>query len=123
MKIYDGKPVCWSAAIGLLALITVDAACAGSDTGWYRCTAWGGSHTGRYTFRIDPRNCHVYWKQIDRMLTIEDCAPPRMVVRKPFAPARGYVLRFNMTTGAFSDHVPGWADRGSCRRIANSGAK
>ncbi len=82
---------------------------------WYQCTAWGGSHTGRYTFSIDAEGCSVFWKEIDRRLEIELCEAPVIVALKPFAPAAGYILRFNLETGGFSDHIPGWADRGSCR--------
>lgn len=88
---------------------------AGAEPKWYQCTAWGGSHTGRYTFKIDVTTCEVYWKQIDRHLETELCEGARIVAIKPFAPARGYLLRFNLDSGAFSDHVPGWADRGSCQ--------
>ena len=78
------------------------------------CTAWGGSHTGRYSFIIDADTCAVYWVEIDRALEIERCAPPVIVAKKPFAPAPGYILRFDLATGAFSDHVPGWSERGRC---------
>lgn len=107
------------AASGMLLLALV--AVPGKGTAEERrfdCTAWGGSHTGRYTFRIDPRACTVFWEQIDRELAIKTCDPPVLVALKPFAPASGYVLRFNLETGTFSDHVPGWADRGSCRERA-----
>ena len=83
----------------------------------YACTAWGGSHRSRYEFRIDAEKCSVYWRQIDRFLNIEKCQPPVIVAIKPFAPAAGYLLRFNLETGGFSDHVPGWSERGSCRLL------
>lgn len=81
------------------------------------CTAWGGSHTGRYTFDIDPGRCRIYWREIDTELAVQVCKPPRLEAQKPFAPAKGYVLKFDLDTGSFSDHVPGWADRGSCERL------
>ncbi len=81
------------------------------------CTAWGGSHTGRYTFDLDDQTCRVNWLEIDTVLDPVVCQPPRIVVIKPFAPASGYVLKFNLKTGVFSDHVPGWADRGACTRV------
>ncbi|MCC2110745.1 MAG: hypothetical protein KDJ16_01775 [Hyphomicrobiales bacterium] len=83
----------------------------------YDCTAWGGSHTSRYTFVVDAEACTVRWLQIDRMLEIEICTPPIIVATKPFAPAPGYRLRFNLATGAFSDHVPGWSEHGHCRVV------
>ncbi len=82
----------------------------------YACTAWGGSHTGRYTFDIDHETCRVYWREIDTELDPLVCQPPRIEAAKPFAPAKGYVLKFNLETGSFSDHVPGWADRGFCAK-------
>jgi len=78
------------------------------------CSAWGGSHTGHYTFEIHTDPCRVHWLEIDRTLEILVCAPPRITAKKPFAAAKGYELHFNLETGAFSDHVPGWADRGIC---------
>lgn len=92
---------------------------ADAESRWYQCTAWGGSHTGHYTFRIDAETCEVFWKQIEMSLDVETCDAPLIVALKPFAPAKGYVLRFNLETGAFSDHVPGWADRGACRRTGS----
>ena len=80
----------------------------------WACTAWGGSHTGRYTFDIDTHKCRVYWREIEAVLKVAVCEPPRLEVQKPFAPSKGYVLKFNLETGGFTDHVPGWADRGSC---------
>lgn len=80
----------------------------------FHCTAWGGSHTGRYTFEISTDPCAVRWLEIDRTLEILACNPPVLKAVKPFAPAKGYELHFNLETGIFSDHVPGWADRGSC---------
>ncbi len=78
------------------------------------CTAWGGSHTSRYTFDVDPAACTVFWREIDTPLKVLLCAPPRLEAMKPFSPASGYVLKFNLATGGFSDHVPGWAERGRC---------
>jgi hypothetical protein len=89
---------------------------AGAQSVQWACTAWGGSHTGRYTFDIDPGKCRIYWREIDTELDVQVCEPPRLKAQKPFAPAKGYVLKFNLETGSFSDHVPGWADRGSCER-------
>jgi len=81
----------------------------------FQCTAWGGSHTGRYTFEITTDPCAIRWLEIDRKLEILVCRPPILKAVKPFAPAKGYELHFNLETGTFSDHVPGWADRGSCK--------
>ena len=85
------------------------------ETGNLACSAWGGSHTSRYTFSIDRKTCRTHWLEIDRELEILTCDPPRIVAKKPFAPADGYELRFNLDTGAFSDHVPGWAEYGACK--------
>ncbi len=83
----------------------------------HACTAWGGSHTGKYTFRIDPVKCTVRWLEIERNLDVLECGPSRLIAAKPFAPAEGYVLKFNLQNGRFSDHVPGWADRGKCTQM------
>lgn len=94
-----------SASIGNVAAETVK----------YACKAWGGSHTSRYTFSIDPERCVMYWQEIDRRLETLSCNLPVIVARKPFAPASGYELRLNLQTGAFSDHVPGWTEYGECK--------
>jgi hypothetical protein len=83
----------------------------------YACTAWGGSHTSRYTFFVNVHDCQMHWLEIERELEILACDLPRIVARKPFAPAAGYELRFNLQTGSFSDHVPGWAEYGACERV------
>lgn len=80
----------------------------------YTCTAWGGSHTGKYTFVIDTQKCEALWVEIGKSLKVATCNPPNLIAIKPFAPAKGYILKFNLETGTFSDHVPGWADRGTC---------
>src|SRR3990170_2950151 len=82
------------AVAGLVALAPAEAA-----AGWYDCTAWGSSHTGRYTFRVETEPCGVYWREIDAHLDIEVCAPPRIVAEKPFAVSTGYVVEFDLDTG------------------------
>ena len=84
---------------------------------WFACTAWGSSHTGRYTFLIDTEPCAVYWREIDAHLRIELCAPPRIVAIKPFAVSSGYVVEFNLETGRFEDFTPSFSDRGRCEPI------
>ncbi|MFO1091452.1 MAG: hypothetical protein U1E46_17900 [Hyphomicrobiales bacterium] len=84
---------------------------------WYACTSWGGSHTGRYTFRIDASACEVFWKELDQSLSIDACEPPYIAARKPFALNDEYVLRFNVETGRFSDSVSGWTEFGTCRKV------
>ncbi len=81
---------------------------------WYDCTAWGSSHTGRYTFRVETEPCGVYWREIDAHLEIEICAPPRIVAEKPFAVSPGYVVEFDLDTGRFEDFTPSFSDRGRC---------
>jgi hypothetical protein len=85
---------------------------------WLACTAWGGSHTGRYTFRVDARACRVYWKELDTDLEIQLCKPPRIRALKPFAANRDFFVTFNLSTGVFADHANGRADRGSCAPMA-----
>lgn len=106
---YSRRPI-----IAALTLLLLTANSAAAQPVRYACTAWGGSHTGRYTFEIDREACTVYWVEISKQLELRLCEPPRIVAIKPFAPAKGYELHFNLTSGVFSDHVPGWADRGSC---------
>jgi hypothetical protein len=84
---------------------------------WFDCTAWGSSHTGRYTFRIETEPCAVYWREIDAHLGIELCAPPRIVALKPFAVSSGYVVEFDLETGRFEDFTPTFSDRGRCEAI------
>jgi hypothetical protein len=89
---------------------------------WFDCTAWGSSHTGRYTFRVDTAPCAVYWRELDAHLVVETCAPPRIVAVKPFAVpsgavSSGYVVEFNLDTGRFEDFTPSFSDRGRCEAI------
>ncbi len=112
---FQFSAIAWLAAIAGIAAPIGNAT---ADTVEYACTAWGGSHTSKYTFTIDRERCEMHWREIDRQLEILACNPPRIVARKPFAPAEGYELRLNLQTGAFSDHVPGWAEYGACK-IAN----
>lgn len=84
---------------------------------WFECTAWGLSHTGRYTFRIETDPCAVYWREVDANLDIALCAPPRIVAVKPFAVSSGYVVEFDLDTGRFEDFTPAFSDRGRCETI------
>ena len=103
----------FSLAVGALALLAP-----GDAVGqWFDCTAWGSSHTGRYTFRIETEPCAVYWREIDAHLGIKLCAPPRIVAMKPFAVSSGYVVEFNLDTGRFEDFTPAFSDRGRCEAI------
>ena len=90
---------------------------AGATAGWFDCTAWGSSHTGRYTFRIETDPCGVYWRELDAELAIELCEPPRIVAVKPFAVASGYVVEFDLESGRFEDFTPAFSDIGRCRAI------
>jgi hypothetical protein len=56
----------------------------------------------------------VYWREIDAHLSIELCAPPRIVAVKPFAVASGYVVEFNLDSGRFEDFTPSFSDIGRC---------
>jgi hypothetical protein len=100
------------AVAGLVILAPAEAAAQ-----WFDCTAWGSSHTGRYTFRIDTAPCAVYWREIDAHLDIATCAPPRIVAVKPFAVSPGYVVAFDLDTGRFEDFTPTFSDRGHCGAI------
>lgn len=84
---------------------------------WLDCTAWGSSHTGRYTFLVETEPCAVYWREIDAHLDIKVCAPPRVVAIKPFAVSSGYVVEFDLDTGRFEDFTPSFSDRGRCEAI------
>ncbi len=97
-------------------LVVASIATTAAEPAWYGCTAWGSSHTGRYTFRIGTDPCSVYWKEIEAQLAIAECAPPRIVATKPFAVGNGYVLEFDLETGRFEDFTPVWSDRGRCER-------
>jgi hypothetical protein len=101
-----------SAIAGLVLVAPVEAAAQ-----WFDCTAWGSSHTGRYTFRIGTAPCAVYWREIDAHLVIAECAPPRIVAVKPFAVTPGYVVAFDLETGQFEDFTPAFSDRGRCEAI------
>jgi hypothetical protein len=95
------------------------AAAAAADAGrWYACTAWGSSHTGKYTFRIATHPCSVYWKEIAVALEILKCEPPRILAVKPYAVANGYTLEFDLRTGRFEDSTPVWSDRGRCNAVS-----
>lgn len=102
----------------LTCLLAVSPASA-AESAWFECTAWGASHTGRYTFLIGTDPCSVYWKEIDAELSIVECAPPRIVVTKPFAVGNGYVLEFDLSSGRFEDFTPVWSDRGRCERVSD----
>lgn len=104
---------------GCVATLLVLGQPARAEPGWYDCTAWGTSHTGRYTFRIGTDPCSVYWKELDRSLEIRRCAPPVIVAVKPFAVSNGYELAFDLATGRFEDFTPAWSDRGRCARISD----
>jgi hypothetical protein len=105
-------------ALGVAALVLV--APAETAAQWLDCTAWGSSHTGRYTFRVETEPCGVYWREIDTHLDIKVCAPPRVVAIKPFAVSSGYVVEFNLDTGRFEDFTPSFSDRGRCEAIDES---
>ena len=101
-----------SVLVGLVLVAPAEAAAQ-----WFDCTAWGSSHTGRYTFRIDTAPCAVYWREIDAHLDVAECAPPRIVAVKPFAVAPGYIVEFDLETGHFEDFTPTFSDRGRCEAI------
>ena len=104
----------------LLSLVLlVPAQAVGAVGTWHACTAWGTSHTGRYTFRISTAPCAVYWRELDRNLEIARCAPPVIVAIKPFAVSAGWELRFNLATGSFEDYTPTWSDRGRCVPVSD----
>lgn len=117
-----GGPLTWRAfttsTLGRIALaVGVLAGAAEAAPQWYECTAWGSSHTGRYTFLIDSDACRVYWREIDAHLAIEVCAPPLIVAVKPFAVSSGYVVEFDLATGRFEDFTPAFSDRGRCEPL------
>jgi len=84
---------------------------------WYKCTVNAGSHTGRYTFRIDPQSCAVYWREIDTNLKIKSCNLPEIAALKPSARDDLSVVWFNMKTGQFYDYLSGVRDRGWCKAV------
>ncbi len=81
---------------------------------WYKCTVKASSHTGRYTFRINTRNCSVYWKEIDTQLEVTQCRLPIIQALKPSAISELDIVSFNMKTGQFYDYLSGVHDRGTC---------
>jgi len=81
---------------------------------WYKCTVYAGSHTGRYTFKIDAEKCAVYWKEIDTQLKIKSCKLPEISALKPSARDDLSVVWFNLKTGQFYDYLSGVRDRGTC---------
>ena len=81
---------------------------------WYACIVKSGSHTGRYTFKIETGPCMVYWREIDSDLTIRDCNFPVIAALKPSARDNLSVVWFHMGTGAFYDYLSGFKDRGWC---------
>jgi len=83
---------------------------------WYKCTVHASSHTGHYTFRINTRNCSVYWKEIDTQLEVTQCSLPTIKALKPSAISEFDVVSFNMKTGQFYDYLSGVYDRGVCER-------
>ncbi len=108
-------------ALAALALAMSAMAAAEAAPRWYACTAWGSSHTGRYTFRIDTDPCRVYWHELEADLAIAQCRPPRIVAVKPFAVSSGYVVAFDLATGGFEDFTPAFSDRGRCRAMTVPG--
>ena len=78
------------------------------------CTAFGGSHTIRMSFDFHPDECRLHWREIERDLELAECAPPRLVARKPYAEDRDSLLHFHLATGAFIDQYGTVEDIGSC---------
>jgi hypothetical protein len=107
--------------MALVALLLSLAVPAVAQAKWFACVAWGGSHTGRYTFWIGANPCRVHWRELNQDLTIDECTPPYIVARKPFALNDEYVLRLNTQSGAFSDSVSGATDFGRCRPLGGGG--
>lgn len=83
---------------------------------WYKCVVKGGSHTGRYTFKIDQSTCSVYWKEIDSHLKIKSCNLPEISALKPSARDDLTIVWFNMKTGQFYDYLSGFLDWGWCKK-------
>ena len=97
----------------------LDATGAGNENEkWYKCTAYGSSHTGRYTFRINKKACQVYWLEIDTQLKSVVCSGDIIRARKPSGRTVLDIVFFNMGTGYFYDYVSGVYDRGNCRPAA-----
>ena len=84
---------------------------------WHKCLVKGGSHTGRYTFKIDQEKCQVFWREIDTQLKIKSCELPVIEAFKPSAQDDLTVVRFNMKTGYFHDYLAGFLDRGRCKKV------
>ncbi len=101
--------------IAVFALLPVNAVFASPS--WHICTVKGGSHTGRYTFKIDREKCSVYWREIDAQLKIKSCKLPIIEAFKPSARDDLTVVRFNMKTGYFHDYLAGFLDRGWCEKV------
>ncbi len=88
-----------------------------SQAVWYKCVVKGGSHTGRYTFKIEQPKCAVYWKEIDTQLKIKSCKLPIIEALKPSARDDLTIVWFNTKTGQFYDYLSGYLDRGWCEII------
>ncbi len=84
---------------------------------WYTCTAWGASHTGHYTFRIQAKACRVYWLEIATQMKLLSCKNGIIKALKPSALSNEDIVFFNMNTGQFYDNLSGVLDRGSCERV------
>lgn len=80
------------------------------------CTGYGTSHTARMKFDIELPGCIVYWHELDRVLETLECAPPKIVAKKPFAPTRHDVVMFDLETMRFISRFSSVEDRGHCRR-------
>ncbi len=101
--------------IFLAVLFGVSTGSALSQVQWYKCTVKAGSHTGRYTFKIERPMCAVYWKEIDTQLKIKSCKLPEIAALKPSARDDLSVVWFNLKTGQFYDYLSGVYDRGTCK--------
>ena len=85
-----------------------------NDAQWYRCIVRASSHLGFYTFRINPKRCEVYWKEIDTQMNVTKCELPIIEALKPSAQDKYSVVWFNIETGNFYDYLSGVKDRGKC---------
>ena len=85
-----------------------------NDAQCYRCIVRASSHFGFYTFRINPKRCEVYWKEIDTQMNVTKCELPIIEALKPSAQDKYSVVWFNIETGNFYDYLSGVKDRGKC---------
>lgn len=78
------------------------------------CTARGSSHTARMTFDYYPGECRLYWREVEKTLTLDICKPPVLKAQRPYAGKTDSFLLLNLATGVFVSRFGGVDDRGRC---------